>query len=194
MKNAKQTLRRQILELRDAAHDPKADTVMIRTLTALDDYKRAKRVAVYVSWNSEVNTHPLIEQALNDGKRVAVPYCVPKTRDMKMLEITRFPDDLKPGTMGILEPDPAVCPEMAPEAIDLIIVPGVGFTERGERLGYGGGFYDRYLPKLKATAAQIALAPEFQILDTLPVEAHDQRVPTIITERRIIDCTQRNQR
>ena len=190
MKHAKKTARRQILKLRDAAHDPAADAAIVKALTGLDVYQNARTLAVYVSFGSELNTFPLIEQALSDGKRVAVPYCVPKTHIMKMLSIAHFPDDLHPGTMGILEPDPAVSPELAPDAIDLIVVPGVGFTKRGERLGYGGGFYDRYLLKLKATAHLVALVPEFLLFDALPTEAHDLRIPTLITEKRIIDCSQ----
>lgn len=188
MKHAKKAARRKILALRDAAHDPAADAAMIQTLTALDAYQKAKTLACYVSYGSEVDTHPLIARALADGKAVAVPYCVMKTHEMKMLTLSHFPDDLKPGTMGILEPDPAICPEMTPDAIDLLIVPGVGFTEGGERLGYGGGFYDRYLLRLRPDATRIALVPECLLFDALPTEDHDQRVPVIITERRIIDC------
>jgi 5-formyltetrahydrofolate cyclo-ligase len=190
MKHAKKTARRKILALRDAAHDPKTDAAMIQTLMALDAYQKAKALACYVSYGSEVDTHPLITRALSDGKTVAVPHCVMKTHEMKMLTLSHFPDDLHPGTMGILEPDPAVSPELAPDAIDLIVVPGVGFTKRGERLGYGGGFYDRYLLKLKATAHLVALVPEFLLFDALPTEAHDLRIPTLITEKRIIDCSQ----
>ena len=192
MKHAKKTARRKILALRDAAHDPKTDAAMIQTLMALDAYQKAKALACYVSYGSEVDTHPLITRALSDGKTVAVPHCVMKTHDMKMLTLSHFPDDLKPGTMGILEPDPAICPEMPPDAIDLMIVPGVGFTESGERLGYGGGFYDRYLPRLRPDAARIALVPEYLLFNALPTEDHDQRVPVIITERRIINCYHNN--
>ena len=179
MKHAKKAARRKILALRDAAHDPAADAAMIQTLTALDAYQKAKTLACYVSYGSEVDTHPLIARALADGKAVAVPYCVMKTHEMKMLTLSHFPDDLKPGTMGILEPDPAICPEMTPEAIDLLIVPGVGFTEGGERLGYGGGFYDRFLAR--EPHPTIALFYDFQLLPDLPVQAHDIPVDAVLS-------------
>ena len=179
MKQAKQAARRQILKLRDAAHDPAADAAIVKALTELDVYQNARTLAVYVSFGSELNTFPLIEQALSDGKRVAVPYCVPKTHIMKMLSIAHFPDDLHHADAA-----------QRADRHDLIVVPGVGFTKRGERLGYGGGFYDRYLLKLKATAHLVALVPEFLLFDALPTEAHDLRIPTLITEKRIIDCSQ----
>jgi 5-formyltetrahydrofolate cyclo-ligase len=188
MKKEKQALRRRMLALRDQIHDDAADQAMMRTLLGLDLYQKAACIAVYVSFGTEVDTHALIQKALEDGKRVAVPYCVPKSPVMQMLEIGRFPDDLHPGTMDILEPDPKMSPAVDPADIDCMIVPGVCFTEDGRRLGYGGGFYDRYLPKLKDLSRCVALVPEGMLIDSLPIEDHDQRIPKLITERRIIDC------
>ncbi|MGN0194796.1 MAG: 5-formyltetrahydrofolate cyclo-ligase [Pseudoramibacter sp.] len=188
MKKEKQALRRRLLALRDMTHNAAADQAILKTLFTLDLYRKADCIATYVSFGTETDTHALIRQALKDKKRVAVPYCVPKSHTMQMLEITRFPEDLRPGTMDILEPDPETCPVVAPADIDCMIVPGVGFTEDGRRLGYGGGFYDRYLPKLKSLSRCVALVPEEMLVDDLPVEDHDQRIPKIITERRIINC------
>ncbi|MCH4071561.1 5-formyltetrahydrofolate cyclo-ligase [Pseudoramibacter sp.] len=188
MKKEKQALRRRMLALRDKTHDSAADQAMLKTLLGLDLYQKAACIAAYVSFGTEVDTHALIRQALRDKKRVAVPYCVPKSHVMQMLEISRFPEDLHPGTMDILEPDPEKSPVVDPSDIDCLIVPGVCFTEDGRRLGYGGGFYDRYLPKLAAMSRCAALVPEAMLVDSLPTESHDVRIPKLITERRIIDC------
>ena len=97
---------------------------------------------------NEVNTYPIIEKAWEEGKKVVVPKCNKEARTMSFRKISNF-DQLETVYMNLREPIPALTEEVNADEIDLQIVPGVAYTERGERIGYGGGYYDRYLMHYK---------------------------------------------
>lgn len=135
------------------------------------------RIAIYAPLPHEVNLLPLLESY--PQHRFAFPRCLPNHR--MSFHISQHPQtELQPAAMGIPAPRPDL-PEIPPHQLDLIIVPGVAFTLSGDRLGYGGGYYDRYLPL--CTQAQI-LAAAFaeQIESSLPVGKHDFRIPTMVHE------------
>lgn len=111
---------------------------------ALSKYRAAKTVLCYVSTPIEVNTHKLIEKALAQGKAVAVPYCVSGSRDMDFYYIESI-SHLRPRTLNVPEPDPDTCEKVTDFSDSVCILPGLAFDERGFRLGYGGGYYDRFL-------------------------------------------------
>lgn len=178
----KKTLRRAVLAARARDHNQFVDRNIAHRLMLTDAYRGAKTIFIYVSFGSEIDTHAIITRALADGKRVAVPLC--KDGAMHACLTTRFPDDLAPGTMGILEP---THPKPV-AAVDLVIVPGVAFTKSGKRLGYGGGYYDRYFAALKNPVPTIALVAEAQILPDLPTDAHDVPVDMLISERGAYCC------
>ena len=136
---------------------------------------------VYVSTGNEVGTHRLIQALLHQGQPVAVPYTDSESTMMARL-IDSF-DELKPGRFGILAPE-AESPEVEP---DLCVVPCIAVTESGDRLGRGGGYYDRYLADHPDTTA-IALAFDEQIVGAIEAEPHDQRVDYIVTPTRTIRC------
>ncbi len=144
-------------------------------------YRRASCVFTYVATPQEIDTHALIRQALADGKTVCVPLCGAQG-DMTAHRIQSL-DMLHKGMRGIAEPDESA-PRVAPEEIDLIIVPALACDRTGFRLGYGGGYYDRYLAR--SSALSIALCAEVRLLDHLPHEPFDQRCHWIITERRVL--------
>ena len=98
-------------------------------------------------------------------------------------------DQLAPAVFGILTPDPQQCPQLDALVIDLCIVPGLAFDRRGVRLGRGGGYYDRYLPRLRADAVRVGWVPSQFLVDRLPVEPHDARVHLVITERGTTVCS-----
>jgi 5-formyltetrahydrofolate cyclo-ligase len=152
----------------------------------LPAWQQAGTIMSYVSFGSEVATPPLITAALAAGKRVAVPFCVREGRRLIASEVLAFPDDLQPGTLGILEPRPESLRPLAPELIDLVIVPGVAFDRAGNRLGYGAGYYDRFLATLKPGAVTAGLAFAKQIVASVYPEAHDRPVDMVITETEII--------
>lgn len=137
---------------------------------------------IYVSHRDELQTHDLIRSLLDRGRIVAVPRITP---DQAMIAqgIVSF-DAMKPGRHGILAPD-AEGPELAP---DLCIVPCLAVTGSGDRLGMGGGYYDRYLAR-HPEMATFALAFDEQVIDTIPVEPHDRRMDYIVTPTRVVSCS-----
>ena len=141
-----------------------------------DAYKNARSIYAYLPYNQEIRTWNIVKRALEDGKRVAVPKCYGEI--MKFLWI----DDLNhiaPGAFNIPEP---IADE--PEADDdtaLILMPGLAFDPEGHRLGYGGGFYDRYLAE-HHNHTLVALCYDFQLFDHLETEAHDIPVNFVIAD------------
>lgn len=138
----------------------------------------AQTVLAFASYSSEIPTEPLIDHLLTQSRRVLVP----RVEGDRMLAVPIGSlEDLAPGYKGIPEPRPAA--STAPEA-GVIIVPGVAFTAAGTRLGYGGGFYDRYLAE--AAGIRIGLCYDFQIVEDLPAGPHDIPMDRIVTEARVI--------
>jgi len=186
----KKELRKEILKKRDAltpeAVDRKSRAIHER-LVGLRPWQEAGMIMLYASFGKEVKTGELLQQALREGKRVAVPYCLREGRQLIASEVYRYPEDLRPGTWGILEPRKDTLRPVNPQAIDLCIVPGVAFDEGGNRLGYGAGYYDRFLPQLRPGALKIALAYDLQIVTTTYPSPRDIPVDLIITESRIIE-------
>jgi 5-formyltetrahydrofolate cyclo-ligase len=149
-----------------------------------DFYKKAKVIFAFVSFGSEVDTKKIIEYSIKDNKII----CVPRVKSMEEgFDIYRIRslEDLEPGFYGILEPK-ASCERIDYESIDFILMPGVAFDRAGGRIGYGGGFYDRYLSKLNKAIPQIAIAYSLQIVDEIPMDLHDMSIGGIITEQEII--------
>lgn len=147
----------------------------------LPEYREADTVFAYMDCKNEVQTGRVIEQCIKDGKTVCVPKVFGET--MKYYAIS-CEDDLEEGYFGIREPKHELLKEMEDEE-GLMILPGVAFDEAKHRIGYGGGFYDRYLeahPQMK----KIAFAFEFQIFGEVPFEEFDRKPEKIITEKRII--------
>jgi len=148
-------------------------------------WKQARAIAITVARETEVDTAPIIEQAWRDGKKVGVPKCDPAAKTMTFRRIVSFAQ-LEEAYAGLLEPIEEQTTAMDREEFDLIIVPGVCFAKNGFRIGYGGGYYDRYLPGAAAVTA--ALAYSFQVVDDIPVEEHDVPVEFIITDKGVIRC------
>lgn len=156
-----------------------SQAVLDRAL-AMPELEEARSAFVYVSMEREVDTRPLIEALLRRGVEVAVPFIA----GPGIIEAHRIAslDALQPGRYGI--PAPAQ-PDPMTATPDVCLAPAVALTERCERLGMGGGYYDRYLAS-HAPGVTIALAFEMQILPHLPTEPTDRRVDAIVTERRVI--------
>jgi len=147
-------------------------------------FKKKNNILFYVSYNGEVHTHQLIKKSLV-SKNVYVPISETETHSLQISRLEDW-DELIPGTYGILEPIKEKKRVHPITILDLIIVPGVAFDEKGHRLGQGGGYYDWLLSNTNTPT--IALAFESQIIDSIPLESHDQQVDVIITEKRIITC------
>jgi 5,10-methenyltetrahydrofolate synthetase len=153
-------------------------------ITNFDLYNLSSSIFIFVGFGSEVDTINIIKDSLKVNKRVYVPKIDNKNKEMKVIRIKSI-NELKPGIWGILEPE---SDEELDEDLDLIIMPGVAFTRSGERVGYGGGYYDKFLEKASPNIPKIVLAFSFQVLESLPQESFDIKVNYIITEKEIIDC------
>ena len=150
------------------------------------NFLEANIVLLYINSNCEVNSLEIIKRCLNYKKIVILPAFVTTKYEMKLLKIDNLDTDLTLGPRNILEPDPNHCNVVPIECIDIAIIPGVAFDEKGGRIGSGDGYYDRLIPKLPITTRKVALTFENQIVSQIQMEAHDRHVDIIITEKRII--------
>lgn len=188
-KGSKRFFRKRLLARRDriAAHERAARSGRIlRRFLAIPEYRQARWVGLYCAFRSEVETAALLRRVLRQGKRAAVPVTIWKSRGLVFSEVRDPGNDLTPGTKGIPEPKPEALRPVAVEALDLLIVPGVGFDLSGHRLGYGMGFYDRLFHRLPGRVPRVALAFECQVVPALPAGKQDQPVGVVVTEERVI--------
>ena len=125
-----------------------------------------------------------MEEALREGKRVLLPKV--RGREIYLGEIKALEKDVEKGSFGILEPKEVSFKKVSPQEIDLVILPGIAFDLKGGRIGYGKGYYDRFLRKLPKRIPLIGLAYDFQVVKNIFGKKHDRRVSKVITETRII--------
>ncbi|MBH0362133.1 5-formyltetrahydrofolate cyclo-ligase [Bacillus toyonensis] len=183
MKEEKIRLRKQIIEHMNSLSEEQYATLSEQiavSLYAQKEWVEAETIGITLSMENEVNTYPIIEKAWEEGKKVVVPKCNTGTRTMSFRQISNF-DQLETVYMHLREPIPSLTEEVNADEINLQIVPGVAYTERGERIGYGGGYYDRYLVHYKGKT--LSLAYDFQMVKQIPVEPFDKNVEKIITEK-----------
>ncbi|GBE36981.1 putative 5-formyltetrahydrofolate cyclo-ligase [bacterium BMS3Bbin07] len=188
MYKEKSRLRAEVIRKRDSIplEVRKAKDRMIRErLSGLTEYRNAGTVMLFASFRTEVDTIPIIADALTEGKRVVLPKVDGAKKELRLYNI-RSVDELIPGYMGIPEPGVVEGREVAPEELELIVMPGVAFDERGGRLGYGGGYYDRLIAGIRRRPPLVAVAYEEQVVPEVPVADHDIRVDRIVTDRRVI--------
>ncbi|ASS68765.1 MULTISPECIES: 5-formyltetrahydrofolate cyclo-ligase [unclassified Paenibacillus] len=192
----KSSARARLLHIRDSA-SPEARSAAsaaacLRAAEWLQE-RSCTSLAAYAAFRSELDLSPLIEWAWRAGIDVLVPRVSRPDRSMTLHRLASW-EELKPGAYGIMEPDPAAAPAL-PEGFlpDAVLVPGSGFDGKGGRLGYGGGYYDRYRIKLEHAARSAGREPPpwigigfaFQIVDAVPMEPHDARLDGLITEEGI---------
>ena len=157
------------------------DRLIERNLLSWDIFKKSGTILCYMSFRSEINTERIITGALESGKYIAVHKIDTSTARMRFFLLNDIrPSDLLLGAYGIPEPTGSET-EVDYEAVDLVIAPGLAFTLRGDRLGYGGGFYDRFLKEHPALL-RCALTYDRLILNSLPVKISDVPVDYLISE------------
>ncbi|MBD3858865.1 5-formyltetrahydrofolate cyclo-ligase [Bacillus sp. 28A-2] len=179
----KKELRRQTLAKLDqmSTEEFKQNTILLyEHLFQLTAWKQAETIGLTMSRGKEVPTRPLMEKAWEEGKTVCVPTCFPKTKEMTFYEYTPQTKMIS-RYFGLSEPDPESSVAVHKEAIDLIIVPGVCFDQQGYRIGYGGGYYDRYLADYDGVT--LALCLSLQQIEHVPAETHDIPVSIMISEK-----------
>ena len=176
--------------------------LIVKHVLELPEFKRARVMMAYVAMEMEVDPWGLIREAWDLGKRVAMPRVhpplegtqIPDDHDHKILALELRPEpvddpqdhgDLRPDVMGILEPKTSA-PEIPIAEIDLVVVPCVAFDRRGQRLGRGGGFYDRFLSSADLKAVSCGLAFSEQVFSSLPQCPHDQAVDVVVAETGVL--------
>lgn len=172
----KKTLRKEIAAkkaLLTQAQVENASVLLAQQLFSHPLYLAANTLYAYLSYNQEVRTAPIIQKALSQGKRVAVPKIY--GTEMRFVYITEN-SVIAPGYKGIPEP---VEDSIADDSSALVLMPGLAFTAEGQRMGYGGGFYDRFLEK--EPHPTVALCFDFQLLSQLPTEEHDLPVDAVLS-------------
>ncbi|MGM0419884.1 MAG: 5-formyltetrahydrofolate cyclo-ligase [Bacillota bacterium] len=155
-------------------------------------YHDFKDIFIYVSYKNEVRTHSLIKKLINDNKNVYVPLTNKKTKEMQAIMIKDFNQDLVEGNYGILEPRNDG-KSIKPAKLDLVVVPGLLFSKTGYRIGYGGGFYDRFLDKVDFNGSgpiKLGFSYSRFLISSVPINKYDIPVDYIITEKNTIDCSQ----
>jgi 5-formyltetrahydrofolate cyclo-ligase len=187
----KDLLRAELLKKRDAIPSEvrrAKDRLIRERLLSLDEVKDAHVLFFFASFRSEVDTIEPMKSLLAGGKRLVLSKVDRENHLLHLYEIKSV-DELAPGYMGI--PEPSILSgerTVAVNDIDAVVIPGAGFDEAGNRIGYGGGYYDRLLSSIRMGVSVVAPAYEEQIVGSVPVEPHDIRVGTIVTDRRVIRC------
>lgn len=185
MQSDKVTLRNGFLAQRDRLPPASRADLSARIterLLAVPAIATARCVLAYLSFGSEFQSTALLDALTVRGARIVLPKVDRKARLLRLYHVTDIDADTAAGVWGIREPREDCCEEAKLGDIDAVVVPGVAFTPRGERLGYGGGFYDRLLGGWSARPPCIAPAFAMQVVDTLPVDAHDIAVDLVVTE------------
>lgn len=176
----KTLLRKQMRAIRDGisvGERKRYSEIIVQKALALVEERQAKTVFAYLSFGSEVQTHDLIEELLRRNVRVTVPRCNTQTHTMQAITMDGF-EDLMEDAYGILTPKNGKV--LLPEEIDLVFVPALAFDEEGYRLGYGGGYYDRYLKAFEGISAGLAFSA--CCVKELPRDCYDLPVSCILTE------------
>jgi 5-formyltetrahydrofolate cyclo-ligase len=186
LKQAKRALRREVVARRDAVppEERAARSVgIVDRLLALPEVRAARTGMAFWSFGSEVETAPLIDRWCAQGVRVALPRIA---GDAIEAVAYRPGDPVRETRFGAMEPSEGDV--VAPQEIDVVVVPGVAFDRAGRRVGYGGGFYDRFLPRTGPGALVVAVAFSLQVVGEVPQGGGDRGVDAIVTEDEVIRC------
>ena len=180
IREAKKLLRTQVRQIITQDFIPQRAAIsrsICSRVLEYEPYKTAKTVFLFVGTHREIDTLPILDDAWRAGKTVCVPRCI-EGNHMALCRITSA-DDLQIGAYGILEPA-ETCPTLSHSEIEFALIPCLACTRQGDRLGKGGGYYDRFFELYNGPAAMVC--PEMLILDHIPTEPFDKNIPCIITE------------
>ncbi len=188
--NKKEELRKEYMKKRKKIAKLKGKRKSYKitsNLLSLEELKNSKNILLYISYRSEVGTEKLINKLLKKSKNVFAPYCIRAEKRMEIVQINDPTKDLKKGAYGIKEPKNSLRKkESEINKLDIVIVPAVVFSKSGYRIGYGGGYYDRFLNRLSAKTISIGINYDELIFESVPKEAHDLAVDMIVTDKRVL--------
>jgi len=193
----KQSIRQRIIA--DRAQLTVAERVCLsraisERIANLNVYRSANTVLAYMSFGTEFSTEEWVQQALRDGKSVLLPKVNRATKELDIYRVTNLQTDLAPSQWNIREPLVERCAKInSLQEVDFILLPGIAFGCDGARLGYGGGFYDKLLARIKDAnqglcPVLVAGAFTIQLVEGLPQEATDYKVEWVVTENETIQC------
>ena len=175
----RQQIRQSIMNMSLKDYEEKSQTIC-NTLLQEPSIKEGKTIALTISIFPEVDTRGIISELWAMGKRVVVPKCDHRTKQMIFYNLTNF-DELVPAPMGLFEPNSIITSSIMYKQIDVCIVPGIVFDQRGYRIGYGGGYYDRFLPSFNGK--KISISFDEQLVKEVPYEKHDIPIDLLITNK-----------
>lgn len=186
----KKEIRRNMLNTRNSMATEEVNEksrIIFQRLINFWPYKQSKNIFSYLSFGSEVTTNYIIDYSIAHKKKISVPLCIKETKEMVACSFNSWQDFSK-GTYGILEPNKESLKIVDRTTIDLILVPGAAFDRLGNRIGYGAGYYDRFLNRTNKNTCTIALAFSLQLVPKIPRGIFDVPLNYIITEDGIIKC------
>lgn len=164
---------------------------IINKIKKIPVYQTSKTIMIYLSFENEVDSSELVRDCFENGKRVVVPYCIKEDKSIIPTEIKDLNIDLSEAKMGYLQPKKDSLNPVDISDIDLIILPGIAFDRKGYRVGFGAGYYDRFLGIVNFEIPTIGVAYDFQIVDSfIKMESYDIPVDYVMTEERIIVRTE----
>ena len=182
----KNSIRSQMKETLSAISKPFYEDYSYKIASQLfmdENWKKAQVIGITVSKPPEVDTYQIIRAAWELGKQVVVPKCYPREKKLSFRRLEEFAQ-LESVFYGLLEPKIDVTEEVSRDQIDLLIVPGLAFTKAGYRLGFGGGYFDRFLKGFSGNTLSLAFSE--QMISEFPIEDHDVPVSKIITNDGVI--------
>lgn len=184
----KSNIRKEILALREALSPEEVyekSQKVFEKLINTNMYKNSNNIFTYLNFRNEIQTKMIIDYALSDNKSIYIPLCNTLINELILCKFKNW-NDLKPNSMGILEPVNESIQIANRKLIDMAIVPGSVFDRHGNRIGYGAGYYDRFFFSLKNDICKIALCYSFQIVESISPSPHDVPMDYIITEDEVI--------
>lgn len=184
----KKEFRKKVISLRkekDKSFIKHNSDIIAEKLLQLDCIKNSQNIMLYLDFNNEVKTDNLINKLINLGKTVSSPITLKEERKLIPSQITDLENGIQYGAYNIREPKRECSPSIDIKDLDVVIVPAVAYDKNCYRLGYGGGFYDRFLENLREDAITIGIAFDLQIFDEVPKEDHDAQLDYIVTESTI---------
>lgn len=189
IQETKKRIRNEVAS-RIAACDAKELSAKIRhvqqRLFEFANFLEAGIVLLYLDRPCEIATQEIIQFCENTGKTIVLPVFETEKFRIKLWKVDNLNRCLRNGARGIPEPDPAKCKLVPLDCVDIALIPGIAFDEKGGRVGYGEGYYDRLVPKLDITTRKVSMALEDQVYPQVPMASNDRHVDIIITEKRTI--------
>jgi 5-formyltetrahydrofolate cyclo-ligase len=185
----KKTIREKVLKTRNAMIQKEVSEKsreILKNLMTIPEFSESNCISIYLSFSNEVDTFLIIEALQKLGKKIVVPYTKKDIIDLLPVQISSVEKDLTVSSFGYPEPILEKVSVIDIQEIDFIIIPGVAFDGMGNRVGFGKGYYDKYLSKIKRNIKKTAVAYEYQVLRNVPSESHDIKMDYIVTEKRVI--------